>query len=133
MLPPRASCPCWSYILCTAWCTSTRLCSKVIWHGTAIFIIITTYLSAIKWPIIMEFMPAILFIYTAVNNLVVLYSEVLDQQERGYHAYVSLLNLNLYFTYYMLQLNCNYCITQFFISPCYLIIGCLYAFKTPDI
>jgi hypothetical protein len=45
----------------------------------AIFIIITTYLSAIKWPILMEFMPAILFIYTAVNNLVVLYSEVLDQ------------------------------------------------------
>jgi hypothetical protein len=77
----------------------------------AIFFIIISYFAAIKCTVVMEFMPAILFIYTALNNLVILYTDVMDESVAGYHAYVSLLNLNLYFTYYMLQMNCNYCIT----------------------
>ena len=71
--------------------------------------------------------------YTALNNLVILYTDMLDEDVTEYHAYTSLLNLTIYFTFYLLLLNSNYCITQFFIAPAYFIISCLYAFKTPNI
>jgi hypothetical protein len=77
----------------------------------AIILIIISFFASKKWAIIIDFMPAVLLAYTALNNLVIIYSGQMDAEEESYHALVSHFTLNIYFSYYVLRLNSNYFIS----------------------
>lgn len=77
----------------------------------ALILIIIVFFSTKKWAIIIDFMPAVLLAYTALNNLVIIYSGQMDAEEESFHAIVSHFTLNIYFSYYILRLNSNYFIS----------------------
>ena len=57
----------------------------------------------------MDFIPCFFFLYAAAHNLVVLYTCMVE--DTGAHAHVALVNLTIYFAYYLLLMNSNYCLT----------------------
>lgn len=96
----------------------------------ACFVTLVTFLSSKLAPRLIEFTPAFLFIYTALNDAIILYTCLVEDVSTN--AYLSLQHLIVNYVGFTLLLNCNYFISQFIVGPLFIIFGCLYAYQISD-